>query len=123
MLLAGGMPHGAPRRPTDSRRRWAALSAGRLTPDLFESGQNLAVNSAVGGDDRRRAEVDGRRHSMWRLSATITPDGTSEERTQLRMLLHYGGSLWTGGVVERVLHDEINRSRDRLLSLVDATTP
>ncbi len=39
------------------------------------------------------------------------------------MRLHYGGGLWTGGLVERALVDEINRSRDRLLSLIAGTTP
>jgi hypothetical protein len=39
-------------------------------------------------------------------------DGSS-----LAMRLHYGGSLW-GPVLERLLGDEIQRSRPRLLDLV-----
>ncbi len=67
-----------------------------------------------------RSESDGRKHSIWRLSATVTPQ---EGGSRLDMRLHYGGGLWTGGLVERALHDEINASRERLLSLLAATTP
>jgi hypothetical protein len=34
------------------------------------------------------------------------------------MQLHYGGGLW-GPVLERILGDEIERSKPRLLALVD----
>jgi hypothetical protein len=37
------------------------------------------------------------------------------------MDLHYGGSLWTGGIAERVLHDEITSSRDRLVRRIAET--
>ena len=37
------------------------------------------------------------------------------------MRLHYGGSLW-GPVLERLLGDEIERSRSRLLDLVSDST-
>jgi hypothetical protein len=49
-----------------------------------------------------RREADGRNHSPWVLTATIVEhDGAST----LTMHLHYGGALWTGGVLERVLAD------------------
>ncbi|CAB4875658.1 unannotated protein [freshwater metagenome] len=66
-----------------------------------------------------RSESDGRSHSVWRLGATVTP---LDSGSHLTMRLHYGGGLWTGGLVERALADEINASRDRLLSLIAATT-
>ena len=65
-----------------------------------------------------RRENDGRRHGMWRLGATVEPAASG---SRLEMRLHYGGSLWTGGVMERVLHDEITRSRDRLVTLIAET--
>jgi hypothetical protein len=37
--------------------------------------------------------------------------------SSLSMRLHYGGALW-GPVLERLLGDEVDRSRDRLLALV-----
>ncbi len=61
-----------------------------------------------------RAEVDGRSHSGWRLRACVDPVG---DGSRLRMQLTYDGSLW-GPMLERVLGDEIERSRHRLLELV-----
>ena len=64
-----------------------------------------------------RAEADGKRHSAWVLSAEV---GHSDGRTTLDMHLYYGGALWTGGVLERVLADQIRNGRDRLAALVSA---
>jgi len=61
-----------------------------------------------------RLETDGRQHSPWRLHAEVAPSG---DGASLRMTLHYGGSLF-GPVLERVLRDEIERSKPRLLALV-----
>lgn len=66
-----------------------------------------------------RHEVDGRNHSPWRLTAEVAP---APEGSRLHMVLHYGGSLW-GPVLARVLGDEIERSRARLLALVEAGEP
>ncbi len=62
-----------------------------------------------------RAEVDGRQHSAWILRADVraTPSGA-----HLGVGLHYGGRLWTGGVLERVLRDSIEHGRERLVALV-----
>jgi hypothetical protein len=65
-----------------------------------------------------RAERDGRQHSPWVLRAEVTPAG---EGSHLEMRLHYGGSLW-GTVLERMLRDEIEQSRLRLLELVSGRT-
>ncbi|MEQ1702559.1 MAG: SRPBCC family protein [Ilumatobacteraceae bacterium] len=65
-----------------------------------------------------RAEHDGRSHSPWVLRADIDElDGTST----LHMHLRYGGGLWTGGVLERVLADQITNGRERLRDLVRST--
>jgi Polyketide cyclase / dehydrase and lipid transport len=63
-----------------------------------------------------RAEQDGREHSSWVLGAALEPVGAG---TLLTIHLHYGGSMF-GGVVERVLRDEIERSKARLRNLVEA---
>ena len=78
----------------------------------------------VGGDGRpwmvrfERDERDQRRHAPWILQATVTGTG---EQSALDMALHYGGSLWTGGLLERVLDDHVQRGRQRLISLVTPT--
>lgn len=66
-----------------------------------------------------RVQTGERRQSVWRLSAAIEP---VESGTRLEMHLHYGGGLWTAGLLERALLDEINASRDRLLALINRPT-
>lgn len=65
-----------------------------------------------------RAEADARRHSAWILTADVTPVA---EGASLTMHLHYGGGLWTGGVLERALADQITSGRARLAALASAT--
>jgi hypothetical protein len=64
-----------------------------------------------------RRELDGKRHSPWILRATVT----AREDSELHVHLHYGGRLWTGGVMERVLADSIVSGRQRVLALVTPT--
>lgn len=66
-----------------------------------------------------REELDGRRHAEWRLTARVDPIGPDASR--LTMELVYGGALWTGGVLQRILDDEIRRGSERLLELVSAS--
>ncbi len=61
-----------------------------------------------------RAERDGRDHAAWALGASLTANGG---RSHLVMDLHYGGSLFAP-VLERLLREEIERARPRLLDLV-----
>ena len=63
-----------------------------------------------------RAEVDGRHHAGWALRAELEPvDG---DQTRLTMHLAYEGALWTGGLLEKVLDEEIRRGRVGLVQLV-----
>jgi hypothetical protein len=62
-----------------------------------------------------RAEVDGREHARWALRAELAPTTTG---TRLTMHLAYDGGLWTGGVLERVLDEEVRRGRTGLAALV-----
>ena len=65
-----------------------------------------------------RQECDGRSHSPWTLSADVEASG--EGGSRLTMRLHYGGGLW-GPIVERLLSDEIERSKPRLLALLESS--
>jgi hypothetical protein len=62
-----------------------------------------------------RVETDGRRHSPWVLDAAVAP---TADGSHLTMSLHYGGAFG-GGIVERLLRDEIESSRQRLRDLVE----
>ncbi len=80
--------------------------------------QRTVYDPQAGSVVFERREADGRHHSPWTLRAEVsaTPDGST-----MRMHLHYGGALWTGGVLERVLADQITNGRSRLLQLVQPT--
>lgn len=65
-----------------------------------------------------RREHDGKRHSDWVLEAEVVSDSAVPE---LRMRLHYGGSLWVP-LLDRLLSDEIERSRPRLIRYVSGPT-
>lgn len=129
-----GLVHRAePIEPRDGRPRWDVELRAKVGP--FARSKRLVMARTVCAPDAtptadvvfERDETDGKRHSMWRLSASVSPMASTDDAgpvgSTLVMRLHYGGSLWTGGVVERVLHDEIVRSRDRLVSRIAETTP
>jgi hypothetical protein len=71
-----------------------------------------------------RREADGRRHSPWVLTVELDDPGRDGPKggTQLRVHLHYGGRLWTGGVLERVLAEEVELGRRRLSELLGDET-
>lgn len=57
-----------------------------------------------------RAELDGRAHSAWVLSAAVVPTG---EGSSVTMHLHYGGSAWLPGT-DLVVRQEMRRAGSRL---------
>jgi carbon monoxide dehydrogenase subunit G len=59
-----------------------------------------------------RVEKDERRHSSWVLSATVSKTTTG---SSLETKLHYSGSLFTGGLLERALADQIKTGREKLI--------
>jgi hypothetical protein len=99
---------------------WSVDLRGRLGP--FARAKRLRMVRTGLEQDRHarfeRSEHDGREHSSWVLDAAITdlPSGC-----RLTMRLHYGGRLWMPAL-DRLLADEIARSRPRLLARV-ASSP
>ncbi len=67
-----------------------------------------------------RHEVDDRTHSDWILRARIDVGATPDE-SRLTMELHYGGSMWMP-MLDRLLADEIERSRGRLLAVLGVSS-
>lgn len=103
----------------DGRPAWEVELRARLGP--FARSKRLrmvrTVHDPATGEVRfERVEHDGRQHSPWVLDAVVTP--LPEGGSRLEMRLHYGGALWTGGVMEKVLADQIVAGRERLLALV-----
>ena len=129
---------------------WTVDLRGRLGP-LARSKRLRMVRTAheAPGHIRfERRELDGRSHSAWVLDAEVTPvapapgsdpgsdrnpepelDGASAGgpdggpgTSRLTMRLHYGGSFG-GSLLERMLRDEIEQSRPKLLERVSGPAP
>jgi len=97
----------------DAGPAWLVDLRGRLGP--LARSKRLRMVRTQRTTDRavfERREADGKNHSPWVLDATVT---ATDEGSRLVMHLHYGGSLW-GPVLERMLGDEIEESRPRLLA-------
>ena len=107
------------RHPDDPGPAWSVDLRGRLGP--FARAKRLrmvrTVHEAPGHVRFERAEHDGRQHSPWVLDAEVV--GTGDGST-LTMRLHYGGRLWVSAL-DRLLTDEIERSRPRLLARLQAS--
>ena len=111
--LAADTGSGAPAWQVELRARvgpFARSKRLRMVRTVHDTGAHQVVFE--------RAENDGRSHSPWVLRAHI--DEAAGNST-LHMHLQYGGSLWTGGVLERVLADQITSGRERLHALVRST--
>jgi ribosome-associated toxin RatA of RatAB toxin-antitoxin module len=93
---------------------WSVDLRGRVGP--FARAKRLrmvrTVHDAPVHARFERVEHDGRQHAAWVLDASI--DDTADHST-LTMRLHYGGRLWVPAL-DRLLADEIERSRPRLLA-------
>ena len=99
---------------------WAVDLRGRLGPLARSKRLRMQRTESVG--DRlavfERAEIDGRDHAAWTLRVELEPVRGDPETTNVTMHLAYDGSLWTGGVLARVLDDQIRRGRDGLAAAV-----
>ncbi len=62
-----------------------------------------------------RDEDDGRRHSPWVLRVTVSPTSGG---CNVQMDLAYGGSLWTAGVLDRVLAHHVDAGKSGLARVV-----
>ena len=102
--------------PDDVGPAWSVDLRGRLGPFARAKRLRMVRTASEAPSHARfeRVEHDGREHSAWVLDASVADTaGTS----RLTMRLHYGGRLWMP-VLDRVLADEIERSRPRLLALL-----
>ena len=58
-----------------------------------------------------RRENDGKKHALWVLRSEVSD---ANGKSTLVVHLHYGGSLFDGGIVERVLADQIENGKAKL---------
>jgi hypothetical protein len=113
------VPRAVPEEGDDAA--WVVDLRGRLGP--FARSKRLRMvrttEEAPAKVVFERQERDGRSHSPWVLQAEVEPVDGNAGDSRLTMHLHYGGGLW-GPVLERILGDEIENSKPRLLALVEA---
>jgi hypothetical protein len=111
------VPRAVPEQGRGDEPEWTVDLRGRLGP--FARSKRLRMVRTTHDVPTRvvfeRRELDGRDHSPWVLSAEVAAAGRSGSR--LTMHLHYGGGLWAP-VLERLLRDEIEHSKPRLLALL-----
>ena len=100
--------------PDDAGPAWSVDLRGRLGP--FARAKRLRMVRTVHEPHHHarfeRVEHDGRQHSAWVLDAAVA---AGDAASRLTMRLHYGGRLWVPAL-DRLLADEIERSRPRLLA-------
>ncbi len=106
-------------RPGDPGPAWRVDLRARLGP--LARAKRLRMARSVHEPPRsvryERREDDGRSHSSWVLTATVAPTAGG---SRLEVHLHYGGTLF-GPVLERLLADEVERAKPRLLALVSTS--
>ena len=99
---------------------WSVEIRARVGP--FARSKRLRMARTQFEPDRmvefERAEIDGRDHARWALRVEL--EANDEQATLVTMHLAYDGGLWTGGLLERVLDEEIRRGRAGLVDLVSA---
>jgi ribosome-associated toxin RatA of RatAB toxin-antitoxin module len=97
---------------------WSVELRAQVGP--FARSKRIRMKRSVHEQDRlvefERAEVDGRQHARWSLRVELEPTG--DHATLVSMHLAYDGALWTGGLLERVLDEEIRKGRAGLAALV-----
>ena len=63
-----------------------------------------------------RSEIDGRNHSEWRLTVFFAGAGNE---TEVSVEMFYGGSMFGGGILERMLADQIENGKAKLTQFLD----
>lgn len=92
----------------------------RAKVGVFARSKRLRMVRTVNTDTSvvfERAELDGRRHSRWVMKIDI--DDVSPQCT-VTMHLLYDGSLWTPGVLDRVLASHVEAGKAGLTRVVTA---
>ena len=62
-----------------------------------------------------RDEIDGRRHSPWTMAVALQ---TTDAGCVVTVDLSYGGTLWTAGILDRVLAAQVEAGKTGLAHVV-----
>jgi carbon monoxide dehydrogenase subunit G len=90
----------------------------RAKVGVFARSKRIRMTRTMNTDHEvvfERNELDGRQHSPWRLAISLQGSDTSSTVT---MNLEYGGTLWTAGVLDRVLASQVDAGKANLAKVV-----
>lgn len=105
--------------PAGTAPAWSVVLAASVGP-LRRSKKLTMVRTQLESDRHarfERSEPDGKLHAAWVLDAEVAANNGASE---LVMTMSYDGSWW-GPLIERVLAEQIEAARPRLIALVSAS--
>lgn len=104
-------------RDESSENAWIIELRGKVGP--FARSKRLRMVRTIDDENSsvvfERSEIDGRNHSEWKLTVFLAGAGSE---TEVSVEMFYGGSMFGGGILERMLADQIERSRPQLIALL-----
>jgi len=122
-MVHAATPTDDPVEPDTGTERAAWIVELRAQVGPFARSKRLRMVRSVHEPTERvrfeRAERDGRSHAPWTLEVELEPAREEPTSTRLTMRLHYGGRLFTGAVLQRVLDDEIEQGSAELVRIVN----
>jgi carbon monoxide dehydrogenase subunit G len=90
----------------------------RATVGVFARSKRLRMKRTVNTPQQivfERDEIDGRRHSPWKMSVVLQ---AAEAGCVVTVDLSYGGNLWTAGILDRVLAAQVDAGKTGLVRVV-----
>jgi carbon monoxide dehydrogenase subunit G len=90
----------------------------RAKVGVFARSKRLRMKRTVNTSQQivfERDEIDGRRHSPWKMSVALH---NVEAGCVVTVDLSYGGNLWTAGILDRVLVAQVDAGKTGLVRVV-----
>lgn len=90
----------------------------RAKVGVFARSKALRMRRTVNEDNVivfEREEDDNRHHSSWVMRVALSP---SIGGTNVTIDLSYGGTLWTAGILDRVLASQVDAGKEALVRAV-----
>jgi carbon monoxide dehydrogenase subunit G len=86
----------------------------RAKVGVFARSKRLRMKRTVNTSQQivfERDEIDGRRHSPWTMAIALQP---TDAGSVVTVDLSYGGTLWTAGILDRVLASQVEAGKSGL---------
>ncbi len=90
----------------------------RAKVGVFARSKKLRMRRTMNEDNIivfERDEDDNRQHSPWVMRVSLSPSAMG---TNVTIDLSYGGSLWTAGILDRVLASQVDAGKSGLMRAV-----